>query len=279
MFFILLLRLLLSSVFLPLSLAAATSISSPCPLLSTPTYNLTSAVFTACTNISIASPASEIVAILLDFANYHRWNTFVIDATLVSSPSDAPQSITTTQMNFDGVEIGSVYNFTTQGLVPSSQPNEPGGGGGGGGGALTYSQELITVLPTTHHRQLRPTQNPQEKTLILTLAWSAYHGPVLAEHVSVVTEHGQWINKPNPIPNNKEKEAEEEEGESSQWQRTPHSTSIYSSWETYYGPAAIDVFEEVGAALQKEFVVQGVDLKGWAESGKGREGKKEEGSG
>ncbi|MCJ1317841.1 hypothetical protein MMC15_003168 [Xylographa vitiligo] len=89
---------------------------------------LTSAVFTACGNTTIARPAAEVDVILLDLANYYRWNTFVIVAVLVSSPTSTPPAT-----HFDGVEIGDVYNFTTQGLLPE--------------GALTYSQEMVTVLP------------------------------------------------------------------------------------------------------------------------------------
>ncbi|MCJ1379975.1 hypothetical protein MMC17_003078 [Xylographa soralifera] len=202
---------------------AVSSITSPCPLLTTPTYGLTSAVFTACANTSIACPAAEIAAILLDFANYYHWNTFVIVAALVSSPSSTP-----TTPHFDGVEVGDVYNFTTQGLLP--------------GGALTYSQELITVLPGR-------AGDWSERGRNYTMAWRSYNSGVLAEHVSIITEIGEW----------------NEEGK---W--CGSGKSYYDSWETYYGPAAVDVFEEVGLALETQFVVQGEDLKTWAEGGSAR---------
>ncbi|MCJ1433193.1 hypothetical protein MMC27_002552 [Xylographa pallens] len=197
---------------------AISTIISPCPLLTTPTYGLTSAVFTACANTTIARPAAEIAAILLDFANYGHWNTFVIVAALASSPVSTPPT-----PHFHGVEVGDIYNFTTQGLSP--------------GGALTYSQELITVLPDRVGAWSERERN-------YTMAWSSYDSGVLAEHVSIVTEIGEC----------------DEEGK---WRGS--GESCYDSWETYYGPAAVGVFEEVGQALETQFVVQGEDLKAWAE--------------
>ena len=76
------------------------------------------------------------------------------------------------------------------------------------------------------------------------MAWSSYHSGVLAEHVSIVTEIGEWDRK-------------------GKWRGS--GQSYYDSWETYYGPAAVGVFEEVGPALETQFVVQGEDLKRWAE--------------
>ena len=52
-------------------------------------------------------------------------------------------------------------------------------------------------------------------------------------------------------------------GRRGKWCRS--GKSYYDSWETYYGPAAVDVFEEVGQALETQFVVEGEDLKVWAE--------------
>jgi len=43
-------------------------------------------------------------------------------------------------------------------------------------------------------------------------------------------------------------------------------TSLYLSWETYYGPGAAAILAALGIQLQNAFKQQGVDLKAYAES-------------
>ncbi|KAK1724979.1 hypothetical protein CaCOL14_010672 [Colletotrichum acutatum] len=89
-------------------------------ILPTPTYDLTGALFTVCTEEVINSPINKIYDALLDFRRYSTWNTFVIDVGLppeVTGPGD--------------VYPGLSMNFTTAGIIP---------------GVNTSSTEVITLL-------------------------------------------------------------------------------------------------------------------------------------
>lgn len=123
-------------------------------LLPTPTYNLTSAVFTVCSKLIIHAPLPEIYFVLLDFSNYHLWNTFVIAV-------DVPSNITKPE----DVYVGMPMNLTTQGLIPDVN---------------TTSSESITILDLERRHAI--------------VAWGSISGAndtlLEAEHPSILTDLG-----------------------------------------------------------------------------------------
>ena len=76
-------------------------------ILPTPTYGLTGSLFTVCAEELIAAPVSRIYDTLIDFRNYHIWNSFVIDV-----------KVPATVINPSDVSVGMSMDFTTQGLLP-----------------------------------------------------------------------------------------------------------------------------------------------------------------
>jgi len=76
-------------------------------ILPTPTYGVTGSLFTVCAEELIAAPVSRIYDTLIDFRNYHIWNSFVIDV-----------KVPATVINPSDVSVGMSMDFTTQGLLP-----------------------------------------------------------------------------------------------------------------------------------------------------------------
>ncbi|WYZ35763.1 hypothetical protein EsH8_X_000410 [Colletotrichum jinshuiense] len=89
-------------------------------LLSTPSFQLTGALFTVCAEAVINAPIGKIYEALIDFRRYSTWNTFVVEAVPppgVLGPGD--------------VYVGMPMAFTSAGLIP---------------GANASSNEIVTVL-------------------------------------------------------------------------------------------------------------------------------------
>ncbi|ETS81108.1 hypothetical protein PFICI_06110 [Pestalotiopsis fici W106-1] len=112
-----------------LGLAAAAEVdwaSLHCPdddltTLPTPTYGSEGAVFMACTELIIDASAQTIYDTLIDFKNYHVWNSFVVDVDVPPEVQETP----------DDVYVGMPMTFTSSGLIPLIN---------------TTSDERITVL-------------------------------------------------------------------------------------------------------------------------------------
>jgi hypothetical protein len=129
-------------------------------IMTTPTYNMTDAVFTVCANITIPSPALPIYNTLLDFSYYHLWNSFVYNVSL-------PPNVTTPQ----DVYVGLQMEFYTTGIEP---------------GINTTSYETISWL----EKQAKP----------VWMAWKCdpCEPGLSAEHVSLLheveggTEYVSW---------------------------------------------------------------------------------------
>lgn len=93
-----------------------TTISCPPGILSTPAYGTTNAVFTVCSITQIHADASSVYEILIDFAAYDLWNSFVVHVAPTSSPFPA---------------VNATMRFTTARLNPDNTTN---------------SDEVITIL-------------------------------------------------------------------------------------------------------------------------------------
>ncbi|KAI0201068.1 hypothetical protein F4808DRAFT_137978 [Astrocystis sublimbata] len=78
--------------------------SSKLATLATPTYGDKGGVFTVCSSLKIAAPASVVQDAVLDFASYGRWNSFVVAVSLPSNVTETPY-------------VGMPMTFTTAGLV------------------------------------------------------------------------------------------------------------------------------------------------------------------
>lgn len=76
--------------------------------LPTPTYGSEGSIFMACTELIIDAPAQRIYDTLIDFNNYHVWNSFVVEVDVPSDVQETP----------DDVYVGMPMVFTTSGLIP-----------------------------------------------------------------------------------------------------------------------------------------------------------------
>lgn len=76
-------------------------------IMSTPTYGSTGAIFTVCSESTIAGPQPPIYNVLIDFNRYSAWNTFVYAVDL---PSDVTSA--------SDVYIDMPMTFHTSGLLP-----------------------------------------------------------------------------------------------------------------------------------------------------------------
>ncbi|KAI0014344.1 hypothetical protein F4779DRAFT_612637 [Xylariaceae sp. FL0662B] len=95
----------------------------PTPTCGTPTPDIplhffhgngtSGAIFGICTTEVIDAPAAAVYAALLDFASYGRWNTFIVDVSLLLLPSTKDVSTTPA----DDVYVGMPMRFTSRGLV------------------------------------------------------------------------------------------------------------------------------------------------------------------
>ena len=125
-------------------------------ILPTPTYGLTDAIFTVCTETLISAPLPLIYNTLLSFRNYPTWNTFVVDVAL-------PPNV----LNASDVYVGMQMTFTTEGIIPLLN---------------TTSVEDITVLSP-----------PDAGGNAANMAWRDDNGEVgdlflTAEHPNILTE-------------------------------------------------------------------------------------------
>ncbi|KAJ3578157.1 hypothetical protein NPX13_g2410 [Xylaria arbuscula] len=95
--------------------------SSRWSTLTTPTYGDSGALFTVCSSINVAAPATAVRDVVLDFKSYHLWNSFVVSVSVSSDVTGTPQDL----------YVGTPMTFTTAGLV---------------NGLNTTSDEILTVV-------------------------------------------------------------------------------------------------------------------------------------
>ncbi|KAH8594564.1 hypothetical protein B0O99DRAFT_687786 [Bisporella sp. PMI_857] len=74
--------------------------------MTTPSFNLTGAVFTVCATAFITAPPLLIYDVLIDFTRYHEWNSFVYAV-------DVPEGVTGPR----SVWVGMPMKLYTRGLV------------------------------------------------------------------------------------------------------------------------------------------------------------------
>ncbi|GKT65739.1 hypothetical protein ColTof4_03496 [Colletotrichum tofieldiae] len=89
------------------SLSSIASLRCSDGLLPTPSYNLTRALFTVCTEETINAPIQAIYDTVIDFRRYSEWNTFVVEAVpppTVQGPEDA--------------YLEMPVKFTSAGIIP-----------------------------------------------------------------------------------------------------------------------------------------------------------------
>ncbi|KAK5081511.1 hypothetical protein LTR05_007642 [Lithohypha guttulata] len=133
-------------------------------LLPTPKYGLENASFSVCTEEIIHAPSSLIYNALLDFRQYHVWNTFVTEVQL-------PAAVQTPADVYPGLDIV----FTTQGLVP---------------GVDTLSIEIVTLLdPPAPHKQPAKWKDWNHDDGYSIVAWESGVA-VQAEHPTSLQELG-----------------------------------------------------------------------------------------
>jgi hypothetical protein len=97
---------------------ATPCLATTCPILSTPSYGVKDAIFTACSNTTIEAPASLVYKILTDYDTYHEWNTFVVNVKLLSSP---PYQVGS-RMHFTESELVPLINTTSNEIITSLDP-------------------------------------------------------------------------------------------------------------------------------------------------------------
>ncbi|KAI5868559.1 hypothetical protein GGS23DRAFT_36865 [Durotheca rogersii] len=77
--------------------------------LPTPTYGIDGAVFGVCAQLVVDVPSHALLAAILDFQSYGRWNSFVVDVALPANVSATP----------DDLYPEMPMRFTSRGLLGS----------------------------------------------------------------------------------------------------------------------------------------------------------------
>jgi hypothetical protein len=130
-------------------------------------YNRTDALFTVCAETLICAPVSEIYDILIDFDDYHYWNTFVIQVHKVT-PGE--------------YRVGTVMDFVSALLLPNATANstevitvlEPNDGHGGAVTAWKsdpVSPAAEILFAGEHVTKLIPTDEG-----VRYVSWETYYG-------------------------------------------------------------------------------------------------------
>ncbi|MCJ1463030.1 hypothetical protein MMC07_001634 [Pseudocyphellaria aurata] len=95
--------------------SAISSIADPIPVPSYPTGGL----FTILASTTIHASPSEILDVILDLDSYHKWNTFVPRATVVSTPSSSSTNNLDTRL-----QVGTTLTLHAYMKGPGTACNE-----------------------------------------------------------------------------------------------------------------------------------------------------------
>lgn len=128
--------------------------------LGTPAYGNKNIVFTVCAEKTIKASVQQVYDVLLDFAEYSKWNTFVVNVTNKDGSPVAPGP----------AKLGLEVNFKSNGLLPLMNAS---------------SSEIVSIADT-----MVVPENPAGTGQVAINAWTAVMPGIQAQHPNILTDLG-----------------------------------------------------------------------------------------